>query len=278
MQFHWTVDGLEPSVDAFASGELQALELLSLERQQRQIEHALQAYAHFGFVQHMLLYGARGCGKTTLLKQSLQRIDSPQLTIAWLASYQLSAINEVCAKAAAQNTPRCIIAVDDVRAEAVQSNELEFLRLLLEPQMSPFPSTMICVTSNRRQLTQVTASEVSDDLRLQPRSEKDARLSLMDRFHLSVGFAPMTQTTYLECCRYYWRDIAAHPERWVQDIDKEGVSALRSQLEHTEIGEKFSLDWLNQRQQHPCGRAALQCARALFGVVLGEIASTIEDG
>ena len=160
--------------------------------------HAAGADAH-----DMLLWGARGMGKSALVRASVKAAASPSGRIALVqaagdALGTLPALMSVLRDA----DRRFLLFIDDIGFGAGQENEARTLRSLLEGGVTPRPANVrIAVTSNRRAIVSRHMAEQDDPVN--PRDAVDDTLALADRFGLSIGFHNCTQDDYLAIIAAY---------------------------------------------------------------------------
>lgn len=149
---------------------------------------------------HVLLYGARGTGKSSLVKSLLNRYDG--LRLLELHRLDLAQLPEILITLEAYPQP-VILFVDDLSFE---SDETDFkqLKVFLEGDIVTQPQHVrIYATSNRRHLIREFFTD-----RPQPSTEEvhawdtvQEKLSLRDRFGLTLTFTPFTQADYLATVR-----------------------------------------------------------------------------
>jgi predicted AAA+ superfamily ATPase len=161
---------------------------------------AAGAWAH-----DMLLWGARGMGKSALLRAAVAtaaaahpgRIALVQAT----ADPGLARLFGVL-----RGQPRnFLVFIDDLGFDARDSEGPRKLRSWLEGGVEARPANVrLAVTSNRRAIVERHMSEQDDPIN--PRDVVDDQLALADRFGLSLGFHACSQDDYLAIIAGY----AAH--------------------------------------------------------------------
>lgn len=160
-----------------------------------------------GFAAHdVLLWGARGSGKSALVKSSVAKLqdNGAALALIEVAPDQLGTLSQLFAQL--RDWPRAaIIFIDDLAFESGDPT-LRLLRSVLEGGAVGRPANVrLYVTSNRRH---IVARDLAEQERaINPRDVVDDALALADRFGLSLGFHACDQETYLAMVAGY---AAAH--------------------------------------------------------------------
>lgn len=144
----------------------------------------------------MLLWGARGMGKSALLRAAVlaAQADAP----GRLALVQATADADLAALFAALRSQErtFVVLLDDLGFEQGDAQAARRLRSWLEGGVEARPGNVrLAVTSNRRAIVERHAGEQDDPLN--PRDAIDDRLALADRFGLSLGFHACSQDDYL---------------------------------------------------------------------------------
>ena len=191
----------------------------------------------------MLLWGARGMGKSALLRASVaetQREDSAALALVQVAQDALAGV--VPLFSALAEVDRCfLVFIDDLGFEEEDGTGPRLLRSWLEGGVEARPGNVrLAVTSNRRAIVPRHAREQDDPLN--PRDAVDDRLALADRFGLSIGFHNASQDDYLAIVAGYAGELAL------------------------EWGESDALEW-SRRRGGRSGRVAWQYVTELAGRV-----------
>jgi len=150
----------------------------------------------------VLLWGARGTGKSALVKAMVGTLQADGAAIALIevAADALASLPQLFALIA--EAPRAFaLFIDDIGFDEA-GGDARMLRSLLEGGAEARPdNARLHVTSNRRHI-------VSRDLREQdspinPRDVIDDKLALADRFGLSVGFHTVNQDDYVAMVAAY---------------------------------------------------------------------------
>ncbi|HIK15870.1 MAG TPA: ATP-binding protein [Leptolyngbyaceae cyanobacterium M33_DOE_097] len=179
---------------------VQPEELVGYETQKETLLKNTQALLNGYPALHVLLYGSRGSGKSSLVKSLLNKLGDRGLRLVEVAKSELYALPEIVERL--QNSPlKFIIFVDDLSFEE-DDDAYKALKVVLEGTLTARPANVVVyATSNRRHLIR----EFFDD-RPRPRDADEIhhwdtvqeKLSFSDRFGLTLTFEPADQLTYLQ--------------------------------------------------------------------------------
>ena len=171
----------------------------ALDRNTRQFLQELPA-------NHVLLWGDRGTGKSSLVKAMLERYANEGLRLVGIGKEGLVHLQEI-AEMLWERPERYILFCDDL---AFNEDEPEYreLKAMLEGGISACPdNVLIYATSNRRHLMPRQVGEnqypQNDEDELYPREATEEKVSLSDRFGLSLAFYRISQDTYLQIVSHY---------------------------------------------------------------------------
>lgn len=163
----------------------------------------------------MLLWGARGMGKSALIRASVIAAQAPDpsvLALVQVAPDALAALPGLFDQLGREER-RFLVFIDDLGFADSDSEGPRALRSWLEGGVDARPGNVrLAVTANRRAIVPRHASEQDDPIN--PRDAVDDKLALADRFGLSVGFHACSQDDYLAIVGGY---CAAHGLAWDQD-------------------------------------------------------------
>ena len=156
----------------------------------------------------MLLWGARGMGKSALLRASVTAAQAEYGARIALVQVSGDALPTLAAlfTALGRVDRRFLVFIDDLGFEDGDGAGPRALRSWLEGGVEARPGNVrLAVTSNRRAIVARHAGEQDDPLN--PRDAVDDRLALADRFGLSIGFHNCTQDDYLAIIAGYCDDL-----------------------------------------------------------------------
>jgi predicted AAA+ superfamily ATPase len=198
---------------------------------------------------NVLLTGARGTGKSSLIRACLNEFGAQGLRLIEVDKHDLTDLADIVAQVAAR-PERFIIFCDDLSFEEGESSYKALKAVLDGSLASAGDNVLIYATSNRRHLMpeymrENLAAKYQDDGEIHPGETVEEKISLSERFGLWLSFYPFRQDDYL--------DIAAH---WLRHY---GASAALVEASRTE-----ALQFALQRGSRS-GRVALQFARDLAG-------------
>lgn len=195
--YRWTGGGLEgiEQVD-----EVDRAELLHLERQQNLLFRNTAQFIDGKTANNALLWGARGTGKSSLIKAQLTEFKERGLCIVEVPKSATEELFEIIRKLA-EDGRKFIVYLDDLSFEA-NDDSYKALKACLEGSLQPQPDNVIIyATSNRRHLMPESMQDNLDsrmvDGQLHPSDSIEEKISLSDRFGLWLSFHPFTQDQYL---------------------------------------------------------------------------------
>ncbi|KAB0664855.1 ATP-binding protein [Oryzomonas japonica] len=154
---------------------------------------------------NVLLWGERGCGKSSLVKGLLKPFASRGLRIVELKRWDIMSLPHITSLL--RDAPyRFLLFCDDLSFDEGEG-DFRALKTLLDGDIEERPgNVLIYATSNRRHLMPERMEDNTGDLEIHPEEAVGEKLALADRFGLSFGFYSLDQDEYLDVVRYY----AAH--------------------------------------------------------------------
>jgi predicted AAA+ superfamily ATPase len=191
--------------NAFQAAETRALALdllVGVDSQKALVTLALHRFADGLPVNHLLLWGARGTGKSSLAKAATaeEAKVTPGLKLVELERDHLPALPGLFDRLRGR-AERFVVFCDDLSFEA-GADQAKSLKSALEGGVGGPPDNVLFVaTSNRRHLAPERHDEAAGLLAAAEQAEET--VSVSDRFGLWIGFPPMDQPAYLAAVQGY---------------------------------------------------------------------------
>ncbi len=176
--------------------------LLGIERQKDRFLENLQRFAKGLPSNHVLLWGVRGTGKSSISKAAFMQVsqDAPDLKLVEVDRDQVTELPSLFDELRGR-AERFVVLCDDLSFEEGAA-AAKALKSALEGGVSGPPSNVLFVaTSNRRHLMPRTNTE--DRGLVASAEDAEEEVSVSDRFGLWIGFPPMDQATYLAAINAY---------------------------------------------------------------------------
>lgn len=198
---------------------------------------------------NVLLTGARGTGKSSLIKGVLAKYAKRGLRLIEVDRNDLVNLPEIIDLVAGR-PERFIVFCDDLSFEAAEPG-YKALKSALDGSIAGTPENLlIYATSNRRHLMPERFAENretvhGEDGEIHPGETTEEKISLSERFGLWLSFYPFSQEDYLDICVH-----------WLHQLGVDEKSAL--------VARQEALQWALQRGSRS-GRVAWQFARDFAG-------------
>jgi predicted AAA+ superfamily ATPase len=178
--------------------------LVGVERQKARMVETLSRFAAALPSNHVLLWGARGAGKSSLAKAAFSAIaaGAPAMRLIEVDADDLGALPGLFERLRGR-PERFVVLCDDLSFEGGAA-AAKALKSALEGGVSGPPANVLFVaTSNRRHLMPRAHTEAGGPLAAAEDAEEE--VSVSDRFGAWIGFGPMDQGAYLDAVQGYAR-------------------------------------------------------------------------
>lgn len=200
---------------------------------------------------NVLMTGARGCGKSSLVRALLTAYRKQGLRIIEIDKHDLRDIPEIVSLIMGR-PERFILFCDDLSFEAGESGYTA-LKSVLDGSVAAVPhNVLIYATSNRRHLMPEYFSEnaatkyVGEEIH--PGEAIEEKISLSERFGLWLSFYPFSQEAYLDIVngwlKHHGLKAAAIAEARQHALNWAVQRGSRS----GRVAEQFARDWVGQQQ------------------------------
>ncbi|MEQ1668901.1 MAG: ATP-binding protein [Sulfuriferula sp.] len=199
--YRWRRRGERGWLEAIAHPQMLDLSRLTgIDQQKQRISQNTQQFVIGKPANNVLLTGARGTGKSSLIKAMLTEYSPLGLRVIEVDKADLVDLTDITQQLAGR-TERYIIFCDDLSFEAEEAGYKALKAALDGTLAAPPDNVLIYATSNRRHLmpeymsdnekTQHHGSEVH------PNEAVEEKISLSERFGLWLSFYPFDQEAYL---------------------------------------------------------------------------------
>lgn len=176
-------------------------DLRGIDRQKKIVEQNTRQFVDGYPANNVLLTGARGTGKSSMIKALLNKYAPRGLRVIEVEKHDLVDLPEIVERIA-ERPERFILYCDDLSFEADEPG-YKALKVVLDGSVAAASENcLIYATSNRRHLMPEYMSEnleakpVGDEIH--PGETVEEKVSLSERFGVWVSFYPFDQDEYLE--------------------------------------------------------------------------------
>ena len=183
-------------------------DLLAIEQQKQRIQQNTRQFVQGSTANNVLLSGARGTGKSSLVKALLNEYAAQGLRVIQLDKQGLMDLPLIIGMVQ-DRTERFILYCDDLSFNADEPG-YQALKAALDGDLVTLSSNLlIYATSNRRHLM---PEHMKDNLATQyagdeihPAESVEEKVSLSERFGIWISFYPFSQDEYLEIVAHWLR-------------------------------------------------------------------------
>ena len=230
-------------------GNIALADLKEIDDQKAKVQRNTLQFVEGKPANNLLLTGARGTGKSSLIKACLNQYADQGLRLIEVDKADLVDLPDIV-DVVAQRPEKFLVYCDDLSFDEGESGYKALKSVLDGSVAASTPNVLIYATSNRRHLLPEYMSENltythTDDGEVHPGEGVEEKISLSERFGLWVSFYPFSQDEYL-----------AIVAQWLGafGVNAAGISAARAD----------ALVWALERASRS-GRVAYQFARDYAG-------------
>jgi len=223
--------------------------LVEVEPQKQRLLRNTEQFVAGRAANNVLLTGARGTGKSSLIKACLNEFADRGLRLIEVDKGDLVDLPDIV-DLVAERPERFVIFCDDLSFDEGEAGYKALKSMLDGSVAQASDNVLIYATSNRRHLLPEYMSENlsykhTEDGEVHPGEVVEEKISLSERFGLWISFYPFTQAEYLAIVAQWLRAF---------DVDEATIAAARQE----------SLVWALERGSRS-GRVAYQFARDFSG-------------
>lgn len=247
--FRWRVgrDGRGSLQPVMHPSRISLNDLHNITAQKEQIEQNTRQFIEGRPANNVLLTGARGTGKSSLIKACLVQFADRGLRLIEVDKDHLVDLPDIVDLIAAR-PERFIIFCDDLSFEEGEGG-YKALKVALDGSISAqSDNVLIYATSNRRHLLPERMSDNEgykhiDDGDLHPAETVEEKISLSERFGLWLSFYPFRQDDYLDIVRHWLTHFGVDASQFA-DAEPEALRwALQRGSRSGRIAWQFARDW-----------------------------------
>lgn len=211
---------------------MQLADLKEIDGQKEKIERNTLQFVQGKTANNVLLTGARGTGKSSLIKACLNAYAGQGLRLIEVDKADLTDLPDIV-DVVSYRPEKFIIFCDDLSFEDGEPGYKALKSILDGSVAAATPNVLIYATSNRRHLLPEYMSENrtythTDDGEVHPGEVVEEKISLSERFGLWVSFYPFSQDEYLTIVAQWLASLgvpasaieAARPEALVWALER----------------------------------------------------------
>jgi predicted AAA+ superfamily ATPase len=238
---------LEPvrHVSALSLDELKEIDDQK-EKMQRNIEQFVQGRP----ANNVLLTGARGTGKSSLIKASLNQFAPQGLRLIEVDKDDLTDLPDII-EVVANRPEKFMVYCDDLSFEDGEPGYKALKSILDGSVAAATPNVLVCATSNRRHLLPEYMSENltykhTPDGEVHPGEGVEEKISLSERFGLWISFYPFSQDEYLTIANQWLGALGASPAQIEEARPAALLWALERGSRSGRVAYQFARDFMGR--------------------------------
>ena len=194
-----------------------------------------------------LLTGARGTGKSSLIRACLHEFSSRGLRLIEVDKRDLIDIADIV-DVVGQRAERFIIFCDDLSFDTNEAGYKELKAALDGSIAGTAENVLIYASSNRRHLMPELmrdnlATRYGDDGEIHPAEAIEEQISLSERFGLWLSFYPFRQDDYLDIVGHWLQRFGIEPSKGVEARAEALQFALRRGSRSGRVALQFARHW-----------------------------------
>ena len=245
--FRWRRQGHGGFLQAIAKPALIRLaDLRDIDAQKARIDANTRQFLAGQPANNVLLTGARGSGKSSLIKALLNEYAGQGLRVIEVEKGDLVDLPDIV-ELVEGRPERFIVFCDDLSFDAGDAM-FRALKVVLDGSLaSPPENVLIYATSNRRHLMPEYFEENLDTHRvgdeIHPGEAIEEKISLSERFGLWLSFYPFDQDAYLDIVAHWLAHLGCNPAE-IASAERDALNwALQRGSRSGRVAWQFAKDW-----------------------------------
>jgi len=230
--------------------QIRLSDLRGIDRQKETIEANTRQFVAGRTANNVLLTGARGTGKSSLIKAVLNRFARQGLRLIEVDKHDLVDLADIVDLVSVR-PERFIIYCDDLSFEATEPG-YKALKVVLDGSIAATSDNLLVyATSNRRHLMPEFMQEnleykhVGEEIH--PGETSEEKVSLSDRFGLWLSFYPFDQDAYLDIVSHWLGELGV-PEGELKEAHRAALQwSLARGSRSGRLAWQFARDWAGRR-------------------------------
>ena len=228
-------------------GAMRLADLKEIDPQKEKIERNTQQFVQGKPANNVLLTGARGTGKSSLIKACLNAYAAEGLRLIEVDKADLTDLPDIV-DVVSDRPEKFIVFCDDLSFEEGEPGYKALKSILDGSVAAATPNVLIYATSNRRHLLpEYMADNLTythtEDGEVHPGEVVEEKISLSERFGLWVSFYPFSQQEYLTIVAQ-WLSSFGGPAQAIEEARPEAlVWALERGSRSGRVAYQFARDY-----------------------------------
>ncbi|MHC8441075.1 MAG: ATP-binding protein [Candidatus Eutrophobiaceae bacterium] len=226
-----------PNADPIALADLACIE-----SQKEQVERNLAQFTIGRPANHMLLWGAKGTGKSSLLKAAAYGLRGRALRAVEIKKSALGDLPDLIGLLSGQEG-YFMLYCDDLGFSSEETDYRALKGALDGSLLELPPNVLFAATSNRRHLVpeRISDNSAAGELELHPEEAVDDKISLAERFGLWLAFHAFSQEEYLRIAEAW---LHTHGIKMDDDARQAAVRwALLKGSRSGRVAAQFASNW-----------------------------------
>jgi predicted AAA+ superfamily ATPase len=232
-------------------------DLLEIEPQKERLVRNMTQFVAGRGANNVLLTGARGTGKSSLVKACLNEFSGRGLRLIEVDKDDMVDLPDLV-DLVADRLERFVVFCDDLSFESGEPGYKALKSILDGSVAQASDNVLICATSNRRHLLPETMKENlsyqhTEDGEVHPGEVVEEKISLSERFGLWISFYPFSQDEYLAIVNQWLAHFglteaavtAARPEALIWALERGSRSGR--------VAQQFARDWAARQASGAAG-------------------------
>ena len=234
-------------------GKMALADLKEIQQQKEKIQRNTQQFVQSLPANNVLLTGARGTGKSSLIRACLQEYAPLGLRLIEVDKGDLTDLPDIV-EVVSDRPEKFVIFCDDLSFEDGEPSYKALKSILDGSVAQTTPNVLIYATSNRRHLLPEYMKENlsythTEEGEIHPGEGVEEKISLSERFGLWVSFYPFSQDEYLSIVAQWLTSFgvdlaaieAAKPEALIWSLERGSRSGR--------VAYQFARDYAGRHQQ-----------------------------